>query len=140
MKKFGIVINETKDPEYDITEQINSYLLSRGASSIVVKNAKELQEEVDCMLVLGGDGTMLQAAGETAGRNIAMIGVNLGTLGYLAEVEIENLEEALDKLMKDEFETEERMMLCGRVHACTVFNFGNYINIPTAVLVKKASD
>lgn len=115
MKKFGIVINETKDPGYDITEQIKSYLCRRGAVSIVVKNARELQEEVDCMLVLGGDGTMLQAAGETAGRNIAMIGVNLGTLGYLAEVEIENLEEALDKLMNDEFETEERMMLCGRV-------------------------
>jgi NAD+ kinase len=58
---------------------------------------------------------MLQAARETAGKNIPLLGVNLGTLGYLAEVEVQNLEEALDKLLKDEFETEERMMLSGRM-------------------------
>ena len=42
---------------------------------------------VEGIIVLGGDGTMLRAAGEYLGRHIPMIGVNLGTLGYLAEVE-----------------------------------------------------
>lgn len=115
MKNFGIVTNELKDPKYDITEKISAYLTSHGAQCVVEKNAKDLPHDIEAMLVLGGDGTMLQAAGENACKNIPLIGVNLGTLGYLAEVEIENLEDALDKLIRDEFEVEERMMLCGRV-------------------------
>ena len=103
MKKFGIVINETKDPDMTVTNRISSYLESRGARCITLKAAGALEEDVDCMLVLGGDGTMLQAAGGIAGKNIPMIGVNLGTLGYLAEMELDNLEEALEQLICDEY-------------------------------------
>ncbi|MBR5597904.1 MAG: NAD(+)/NADH kinase [Lachnospiraceae bacterium] len=115
MKKFGIVINETKDPGMEITNRISSYLSSHGASCVALKDSKELKEEVECMLVLGGDGTMLQAAGGIAGKEISLIGVNLGTLGYLAEMETENLEEALDRLLQDEYEVEERIMLQGSI-------------------------
>ena len=115
MKKFGIVINETKDPGMEVTNRISSYLNSHGASCVAVKDAKELREEVECMMVLGGDGTLLQAAGGIAGREIPFIGVNLGTLGYLAEVELDNIEEALDRLLKDEYELEERIMLQGSI-------------------------
>ena len=58
---------------------------------------------------------MLQAARENAGKNIPMIGINLGTLGFLSEVEIENIEEAIDKLVNKEYEEEKRMMLCGEI-------------------------
>ena len=58
---------------------------------------------------------MLQAAKETAGRNIPLLGINLGSLGYLAEVEISSLEDALDKLLAGEYETEEEMMVCGTI-------------------------
>lgn len=115
MKKFGIVINELKDPKMEITHRISDYLCSHGALCVTVKDAKELNEEVECILVLGGDGTLLQAASGVAGKNIPMIGVNLGTLGYLAEVEIENLEEALEQLIRDEYEVDERIMLQGRM-------------------------
>ena len=93
MKYFGIVINETKDPDMAVTKRIRTYLESRGAECTAVKNAQELNNQVECVLVLGGDGTMLQAAGGVAGKNIPMIGVNLGTLGFLVEIELENLEE-----------------------------------------------
>lgn len=115
MKKFGIVINELKDPKMEVTERICSYLQSYGAECVIVKNAKDLKEEVEGILVLGGDGTLLQAASGVAGKNIPMIGVNLGTLGYLAEVETENLEEALEQLIRDDYEVEERIMLQGRI-------------------------
>lgn len=113
MKRFGIVINETKDPGRDVTKRIRNYLSSKSASCVVVNDAEELEEEVDCILVLGGDGTMLQAAGSAAGKKLPIIGVNLGTLGYLAEVETENLEEALEQLLCDEYEVDERIMLQG---------------------------
>ena len=92
MKKFGIVTNELKDPKMEVTERIKSFLHSRTASCVTVKDAQELTQVVECILVLGGDGTMLQAAGSAAQKQIPMIGINLGTLGYLAEIELENLE------------------------------------------------
>ena len=69
----------------------------------------------DCMIVLGGDGTVLQAVRETGSLHIPLIGVNLGTLGYLTEIEPAHLEEALEKLVAGEYEQENRMMLSGRV-------------------------
>lgn len=117
MKHFGIVINETKDPNMEVTNRICSYLISKGADCVAVNNTRELVEDVECMLVLGGDGTMLQAASGLAGKNIPMIGVNLGTLGYLAEIELNSLEDALDKLLADEYVFDERIMLQGRIVA-----------------------
>ncbi len=67
------------------------------------------------MIVLGGDGTVLQAVRETGSLHIPLIGVNLGTLGYLTEIEPAHLEEALEKLVAGEYEQENRMMLSGRV-------------------------
>ena len=115
MKKFGIVINEIKDPKMGVTKRISSYLNSRGAGYVLVKDAEELTEEVDCMLVLGGDGTLLQASDRISGKNIPMIGVNLGTLGYLAEIELDTLEEALEQLIVDDYVLDERIMLQGRI-------------------------
>ena len=117
MKKFGIVINEIKDPNMEVTNRICSYLKSKKASFVVLKDVRNLEteENVECMLVLGGDGTMLQAADGMAGKNIPMIGVNLGTLGFLSEVELDNLEEALEQLICDEYSFDERIMLQGHI-------------------------
>lgn len=113
--KIAVVTNELKDPGFTVTKRIEDYLKKKEVGFYIVKRAGELTEQVDMMLVLGGDGTILQAARETAGKNIPMLGVNLGTLGYLSEVEIENIEEAIDKLITEEVEKEERMMLCGEI-------------------------
>ena len=68
------------------------------------------------MLVLGGDGTLIQAARDTIKRNIPLLGFNFGTLGFLAEIEKENMYTALDKVMSDEYYLESRMMLTGTVY------------------------
>ena len=99
----------------EVTNRISDYLTGRGAKCVAVKDARDLDENVECMLVLGGDGTMLQAASGVAGKSIPMIGVNLGTLGYLAEMEMENLEEALEQLIIDDYAFDERIMLQGRI-------------------------
>jgi NAD+ kinase len=66
------------------------------------------------MIVLGGDGTVLQAARLTKKQHIPIIGVNLGTLGYMTEVEVPNLEESLERLIAGDYVQESRMMLGGR--------------------------
>ena len=79
----------------------------------LLKTDQEMSSAADLLVVLGGDGTLIQTARDMAKKDIAMIGVNLGRLGYLAEIEKEHIEQTLERLITDEYETEERMMLCG---------------------------
>ena len=65
------------------------------------------------MLVLGGDGTLIRAASKLVEQNMALIGVNLGTLGYLCELEESNVFAAVDELMEEHYTVEDRMMRCG---------------------------
>lgn len=127
MEHIFIITNEHKDPGLCVTGQIKEFINRRGKRCTVqVKesgtqnftgytNSAHIPEDVDCVLVLGGDGTMLQAARDTIDRNLPLLGVNLGTLGYLAEVEKGNLEAALTQVIQNEFTIEERMMLTGRI-------------------------
>lgn len=127
MKHFLIYTNKNKDKDLDITNRIKNYLESNGQRvSLRIKDAdwkarnqeeaEELPSEVSCMIVLGGDGTVLQAARETGKNHIPIIGVNLGTLGYMTEIEPANLEDALKRLILGEYQQESRMMLTGKVY------------------------
>ncbi len=72
---------------------------------------RQIPEKIDCMLVLGGDGTILRAVRDVKDLQIPILGVNLGTLGYMTEVEPEQAKEALEQLLEGDFTREERMML-----------------------------
>lgn len=115
-KQFLIYTNRQKDKGLAVTERIRSYLEKRGRKVLLKTEGADWSETADCMIVLGGDGTMLRAARETRERNVPMIGVNLGTLGYLTEIEPDHLEEALERLIKGDYERESRMMLHGRAY------------------------
>ena len=120
MNHFFVIANKAKDPEHCYTDRISSYLRKHGAQVSCLVNGQEetpvrVPEGIDCAIVLGGDGTLLKAAGDLMEQEIPLLGVNLGTLGYLAEVEIGNIETALDKLLRDEYTREARMMLSGGV-------------------------
>lgn len=140
MKHFLIYTNRHKDRELTVTERIRAFLQERGqrvsikaesdrreraqedpgpgdgtnAASEKDTGEWEVPRDVDCMIVLGGDGTMLRAVRETRGLNIPMIGVNLGTLGYMTEIEPAGLEESLERLIAGDYEQESRMMLNGK--------------------------
>lgn len=136
MKHFYLITNEVKDPQGLYTDRIIAYLEAHGGEVTCVDNtvradisdvicADRIAENRECVLVLGGDGTLLRAARNMIDRDIPLLGINLGTLGYLAEVEIGAIESALDKLLADDFTREERMMLEGHVQkqGCSEENF-----------------
>lgn len=131
MKHFLVIANKAKDPEQCYTDRISTYLRKHGALVSCQVNERETDlvrapEGTECALVLGGDGTLLKAAGDLMEQDIPLLGVNLGTLGYLAEVEIGNIEPALDKLLCGDYTKEARMMLSGRVFhegKCIVHDF-----------------
>ena len=128
MEHFFIIANENKDPDRKLTYRIRDHITACGKKcSIREQTAKKngkaytdsnlLKEDVDCVLVLGGDGTLLQAAADLADLSVPFLGINLGTLGFLAEVNKDDFEEAFSRLLAGEYEIENRMMLCGCSYA-----------------------
>lgn len=120
MRQFYIITNTSKDKELTVTHQIADHLRTRGCICHIQaeqndKNGR-IPEGVECILVLGGDGTLLRAAREVVELCIPLLGVNLGTLGYLAELDRQMIYPALDCLIKDQYHIERRMMLTGRVY------------------------
>lgn len=129
MKHFLVYTNLHKDPNMETARYISDYLTKNGQKATIVPDSGDWKEsdsetsgrltemptDVDCLLVLGGDGTVLQAARETCGLGIPMLGVNLGTVGYLTQVEPAQLPAALDRLIAGEYTQEKRMMLSGFV-------------------------
>ena len=121
MDKFYIITNSDKDKDFQITNEIVSYLKKNGKKCQVQQAERKLEgayhytnpelipEGTQCILVLGGDGTLLQAARDVVYRKIPMLGINL------AEVNRQSIHAALDKLIADDYEIEERMMLTGTV-------------------------
>ena len=77
-----------------------------------------MPQGIECAIVLGGDGTLIRAARELKNHSIPLLGVNMGTLGYLAEVELPNYKEALCYLFEQTPDIENRMMMHGRYSGC----------------------
>ena len=65
----------------------------------------------DALIVLGGDGTILSCARQASVFNVPIMGINLGTLGFLAEIEVGEIDAALNKLLNGDYVVEERFML-----------------------------
>ena len=129
MENFYIITNEVKDPNLETTNFVKDYLEKKGKHCTIRENtegslrhtykytnASDIPENVDCVLVLGGDGTLLQASRDLQERDIPLLGINMGTLGYLAEIDRRNIEPALEKLLKGEYHIVSRMMLSGAAY------------------------
>lgn len=112
MRKFEIITNTTKDPERAFEKEVCRFLSDNGGEWVTRRTEGF---EPDCMLVLGGDGTVLRAASGTWDRKLPILGINLGTLGYLAETEKENWKEDLLQLMDGSYAVENRMMIAGQL-------------------------
>ncbi|MBR3770175.1 MAG: NAD(+)/NADH kinase [Lachnospiraceae bacterium] len=124
MKHFFIITNQQKDKELTLTKQMQAFIEEKGGScSYLAMEGKKgvdalpqpesIPEETECMLVLGGDGTLIRVAARFVSCRIPLIGVNLGTVGYLCELETESVLQALERLMEDNYVVEERMLLTG---------------------------
>lgn len=107
--KIKIISNEEKDPCLEYANEVRAFLASRGCAADIAKS--EDFAPADFCVVLGGDGTMLRVAHFAAVAGVAMLGINLGTLGFLTDVDKKNGLKALEKILAGEFFREERIML-----------------------------
>lgn len=126
MKKFALLTNYSKDKRLVYTRMIKTYITENGGSYWIPRYISEpdkdgdqrydfsdMPGDIECVLVLGGDGTLLQAARELLQRHIPLLGINLGTLGFLTSAEKSELPKCLDSVLDDSCSMDERMMLEG---------------------------
>lgn len=123
IKKVGIVANVEKVNIAEFAASLQKWLedrkikvsLEANIAAAIGKNGgfkvEDLADHVDLIAVLGGDGTLLRTARYIANRNVPIIGINMGTFGYLTEVNLNETYVALDLVLKGDFLTEKRMML-----------------------------
>lgn len=117
MKTIGIYTNKAKDPTGNLTKYVYKCILSQDKENKVIifydvedfKNIKD--NDMKFLITIGGDGTILNAARMLYGTGIPILGINMGHLGFLSEIEYKELDRDLISALKGEYKIEERMML-----------------------------
>jgi NAD+ kinase len=121
--RLGIIAKPNEPRAAALAAEIADWARSCGVDLLVNKNLinipdgsrpstdREIADVSDLLIVLGGDGTMIAAARLVGGRGTPVLGVNLGSLGYLTEFAVEDALPALAEVVKGDFEVDSRMML-----------------------------
>ena len=113
MKKIALITNIDKDKNLTYTNKIKE-LLGADCSVSVATSSEDYPDAIcgaDVLIVLGGDGTILTCASVASEAGVPILGINLGTLGFLAEVEKGEAEYAIECLLSRKYTVEERFML-----------------------------
>ena len=127
MNEVGIYLNCSKAESLILARKCQQYLKKRGIAVAFLKDQIEEDDNAriydrqgffsqpDCLIVLGGDGTLLSVARASCIKAMPLFGINVGKLGFLTEGEAGNYERLLERLIDGEYYIEKRMML-----TCTV--------------------
>lgn len=120
MKKIAVIPNETKDTGLEVTKKVIACLKGRAELLAEEKFAAEkldvtymsedIFEAAEIVIAVGGDGTVLRAAEPCASRGIPVMGINMGRIGFMTEIETDEIESACERLLKGDFKCENRMM------------------------------
>lgn len=124
MNKIGLITNIDKDPELVHTRELAQWAIERDCKVLLnaslskkmgvgtpMSSTDELYEKADFVVVLGGDGTILRVARRACKYSTPILGINFGTLGYLADVEKDDAKTAIEKVLNGNYKIEKRMML-----------------------------
>ncbi|MBC7766173.1 MAG: NAD(+)/NADH kinase [Hyphomonadaceae bacterium] len=122
MISVSIIANHKKDHQYDTTKLLIQKLMAHGvqvridqeiADSIRMPQlaSDKLFDDLTAVISLGGDGTLLGVARDAAAFGTPILGVNLGNLGFMTEIETTEIDAAIEKLISGDFTLEPRMML-----------------------------
>ncbi|HSE98549.1 MAG TPA: NAD(+)/NADH kinase [Blastocatellia bacterium] len=125
--RLGIITKPGEPRAVELAHSVAEWASERGLNLLVndrIKqslpgtssaSAREIAEQADLLIVMGGDGTMIATARLVGGRGTPVLGVNLGTLGYLTEFTVEETLPALEYVARGDYEIDRRMMLDWKV-------------------------
>ena len=127
MKNIILIPNVARDKDYKYTKKIINIIGSHanvflskehsdiGSGASFIDNDK-LFCSGDVVIALGGDGTILTAVSEVSRHNLPILGINLGRLGFLAEIEPDCMSHAIEQLLTGQYKIEERIMIKADIH------------------------
>src|SRR5512134_2793081 len=128
MKRVGIIAKHTDPRAESIVSDLCRWLEDHGKSVILDRETasvvgrpdsvvrSKLPEQCDFLIVIGGDGTLLSAARVVGTTGKPILGVNMGALGFMTAVTLDELYPVLDRIFTYDFDYDERMMLVAHVH------------------------
>ncbi|ADL08059.1 NAD(+)/NADH kinase [Thermosediminibacter oceani] len=128
MKKIGLFVNPSKKKAVNLAENLirwlkeNDYVVYTDKNvadklgfPVEAKSLEELAKSIDLAITLGGDGTLLAIARKMAPHDIPVLGINLGHLGFLTEIEVPDLFRDFEQLKANKYNIERRMMIEAQV-------------------------
>jgi NAD+ kinase len=141
IKRIGIVANIEKEKIADHVKSLKKWLEEKGVEVFLEEEisrkvaldgglaGNELARKSQLVVVLGGDGTMLRAARLAAGHKVPILGINMGSFGYLTEVNLNEIHSTLELIIQGKFDTEKRMMLDVSIrHGNAITSVGSVLN------------
>jgi len=125
MKNFGLFVHPSyakKENLFKLLQELrkehnlNFFIFENQKSFIKLSGCKvitedEISDKLDCILVLGGDGTMLRAKDFALKTHSPILGINIGYLGFLSESTLDDLKKSIKDLLKNKFKLQQRMLL-----------------------------
>ena len=124
MKTVGIVPNYNKEPAMKLANELAEFLLKKECKVVLTYKIAEmtglndlgvtkyeLYSKSDFIIVLGGDGTLLDTGRKAAKFGTPLLGINMGTMGFLATADGSEAETAIEKVLNGEYKIEKRLML-----------------------------
>ncbi|MGV1098690.1 NAD(+)/NADH kinase [Thiovibrio sp. JS02] len=111
IRKVGIVCRKNSPTALQMSRELTDWLAEREISAEV----DLIVPDMDLLIILGGDGTLLHVADQASHLQIPVVGVNLGDLGFLTEIAVDERHEVLERILAGQVVIEERMMLKTRL-------------------------
>ncbi|TAN43101.1 MAG: NAD(+)/NADH kinase [Nitrospirae bacterium] len=148
MKKIGVICKPGRPETLDILGSLLPWLDRKGCQALVDKETaarlgiggtekSDIASWADVILVLGGDGTMLSVSRLVASRGVPILGINLGSMGFITEIKREEIYDAIEKMLSGECSFEDRLMLTARVYRDSVME-AEYTVLNDVVVTKSA--
>lgn len=116
--RFAVISNNSKDPKGTYLRKViqdaknaGGTISFSGTFGVDSNLPEHWHENTDIILAMGGDGTFLNIAGRTSGLGIPILGINIGSMGFLAAVEVKDSTEAFKKLINGDYSISQRMMV-----------------------------
>ncbi len=152
MASIGLVVHRLRPEAVRVAKEAAAWLADRGHDVRIIREEAEhidlrewacdpekLAADLDLAVSLGGDGTMLRTVELVSSEGVPVLGVNVGRLGYLTEVEPSQLPDALERFLAGRYDVEERMTLAVRVESVSgTARSGTYLALNEAVIEKAA--
>ena len=131
-QRIGLVTKPEKEEAIQIARKAEAFFASHGIETVFLQKDQARSKGIYLILTFGGDGTLLIGARIAVEQGIPLMGINLGTMGFLTAEEPEYLTECLEAILEEKYQIEERFLL----NVCSQKNQREYIALNDAVITR----